>query len=380
MIEIESQEAATTWLAERQRRPAAFQAVDLRHVPGFDRETDTSAGERFEDCLFLSCDLDPQQAAHVTEHGSTVIRDHHSRPYATYRSRLYTPEELFAGFDPDGPGDYSQTWDAKVYAHWVSTGRQYPPSIGESLARRIHDASISETLDDSLAGTKPIAIMGGHGMLRASPEYRRVAELSRRLARVGNLMLSGGGPGAMEATHLGAWFASFPDDQLELALEVLGVRPPDASPVGEYADGDWLHRAFAVRRRWPLPDEPFESIGVPTWAYGHEPPAAFATKIAKYFANSVREDGLLAIATSGIVFTPGSAGTIQEIFQDAAQNHYATFGPASPMVLLGRRYWTEKFPVWPVLERLAERHDYRHLIVLTDDLDEVAETLEAHQR
>ncbi len=50
--------------------------------------------------------------------------------------------------------------------------------------------------------------------------------------------------------------------------------------------------------------------------------------------------GLLAIATHGVVFAPGSAGTIQEIFQDAAQNHYASFGPPSPMMLLGVDYWT----------------------------------------
>jgi hypothetical protein len=29
---------------------------------------------------------------------------------------------------------------------------------------------------------------------------------------------------------------------------------------------------------------------------------------AKYFANSVREDGLLTVATGGVVYTPGSAG------------------------------------------------------------------------
>ena len=41
--------------------------------------------------------------------------------------------------------------------------------------------------------------------------------------------------------------------------------------------------------------------------------------------------GLLAIAKHGVIYAPGSAGTIQEIFQDAAQNHYSSFGPPSPM-------------------------------------------------
>jgi predicted Rossmann-fold nucleotide-binding protein len=66
-------------------------------------------------------------------------------------------------------------------------------------------------------------------------------------------------------------------------------------------------------------------------------PTPFATHIAKYFANSVREEGLLAIAKGGVIFTPGSAGTMQEIFQDLAQNHYQSFGVSSPMVFMDKK-------------------------------------------
>ena len=81
--------------------------------------------------------------------------------------------------------------------------------------------------------------------------------------------------------------------------------------------------------------------------YGWEPTTVFAADIGKYFQNSIREDGLLAAATHGIVFAEGSAGTLQEVFQDAAQNFYRSFpappeagsGIFSPMVFLGD-YWT----------------------------------------
>jgi len=33
-----------------------------------------------------------------------------------------------------------------------------------------------------------------------------------------------------------------------------------------------------------------------------------ASHIAKYFSNSIGEDGMLAVATAGIVFAPGGAG------------------------------------------------------------------------
>ena len=173
----------------------------------------------------------------------------------------------------------------------------------------------------------------------------------------------------MEATHFGAWMAHRDTGDLEAALEILGDVP------GFEPRERWLATALEVKTRFPrvrgpdgaLPD----SLGIPTWLYGHEPPTVFATDIAKYFANSVREEGLLAIATYGVVFSPGSAGTIQEIFQDAAQNHYRSYGQPSPMVFLGEHYWQVEKPVFPVLAELATGNDYASLMHITDDVDEV---------
>lgn len=378
MREVVTADACHRWVNSDERQaPAAFKGLDLRDLRGFESGT-------FEDCLFLGCQMTPAQAGYVTITGATVISNDDDYPFELQRTHLYTPEELFAGFDVDEPDGYQHTFDAKVYRHWVATGRQNPASVGEGLARRLHDFSITEALTDTLVGHQPVAVMGGHGVERSSARYRQVAMISRSLTRAGKLMLSGGGPGAMEATHLGAWFADRPDEDLDAAIGLLSPRPPAAEPGREYADPDWLSRAWTVRERWPMvTDDPTRrtgSIGIPTWAYGHEPPAAFATQIAKYFANSVREDGLLAVATSGVIFTPGSAGTIQELFQDTTQNHYSVFGPPSPMVLLGVDYWTRQHPVWPVLESLANGRPYRDLIVLTDDPEEVVKSIEAYER
>jgi predicted Rossmann-fold nucleotide-binding protein len=126
-------------------------------------------------------------------------------------------------------------------------------------------------------------------------------------------------------------------------------------------------RAEAVERlhRWQAPAfalaaataaSPGRSIGIPTWLYGHEPPTPLAALHAKYFENSIREDGLLTVATGGVVFAPGKAGTLQEIFQDAAQNYYARGDERfNPMVFLDvDEYWTVEFNVRTVLERLLD--------------------------
>ncbi len=91
------------------------------------------------------------------------------------------------------------------------------------------------------------------------------------------------------------------------------------------------------------------SVGIPTWLYGHEPATPFATEHAKYFENSIREEGLLTLAIYGAIYAPGSSGTLQEIFEDANQNFYVPPNEGmSPMVFLDiDGYWTAQFPGHP---------------------------------
>ncbi len=87
------------------------------------------------------------------------------------------------------------------------------------------------------------------------------------------------------------------------------------------------------------------SLALPTWYYGHEAFTPFATHIGKYFQNSLREDGLVTFCTGGVVYTPGAAGTVQEVFQDAAKNSYQSAGGRfRPMVFLGSQFGLSLFP------------------------------------
>ena len=260
-------------------------------------------------------------------------------------------------------------YDMEVYQHFLSKGKHTDDEM-EMLARALHDFAIGHYLDEFLNGYDPrqvVGVMGGHGVLRTSAEYRQVVELSKELTERETLMVTGGGPGVMEATHLGAWMAGRPMAEVDEALKILSEAPG-------FKDEGWLQTAFEVIRRYP--QERYHSLGIPTWLYGHEPSAAFATDIAKYFDNSIRENTILTVAFGGIVFTPGSAGTMQEVFQEAVQNHYLSFGYASPMVFLGRKFWTEDIPVYPFLEQMMQEGRYKNLqLKLTDSSHEVVEEL-----
>lgn len=325
--------------------------------------TEMAANRIFTDCIFLGCTL--PDAMHEALGRSCLIFPQIDVPYNIHRSELYSPEELYAGYDPEHPETQATCYDGRVYNHYLAQGKT-SRNLRITLARSLHDHSISDALHDFLSSydeRRLVGIMGGHGLLRTDAAYRKIARISKQLTEAGYLMISGGGPGAMEATHLGAWFADRTDEELDEAIELLRVAP-------SFRDEGWLATAFEVRRRWP--QEKYESLGVPTWLYGHEPATPFATHIAKYFDNSIREDGILTIAKGGIIYSPGSAGTLQEIFQDAVQNHYLSFGYASPMVFLDSDYWTTQMPVYPLLEELLSKGRYKNLILsLSDDESDV---------
>lgn len=368
MREIDSIKKFGRWLSAKKRKAIAVQGLDLG---SFEKKI---LQLKFKDCLFLGCKLSEKAAGHIVATGGLYIPQSNKVAFAVHRSKLYSPNELFAGFDPKDEKAYFKTHDYIVYKEYLKQGKDSPKSIYTSLMRRLHDHSITDALDEAIEGRKVVAIMGGHSMERQAIFYQKIACLARILTQKGFLMVSGGGPGAMEATHLGAYFAAREEEELLQAIEEIKIRPKGAIEGKEYLDKDWLHRAFRVMQKYPIPrgkTKQCMSIGIPTWLYGHEPPAPFATHIAKYFANSVREDGLLAIAKHGVIFAPGSAGTTQEIFQDATQNHYGSMGVISPMILFGEEHWTQKRPVWPLLQKVAKGKMYGELLALTDSEDEI---------
>ena len=86
------------------------------------------------------------------------------------------------------------------------------------------------------------------------------------------------------------------------------------------------------------------------------------------------------LATFGIVFAPGRAGTLQEMFQDAAQNyHHEEDEPFCPMVFFDTKYWRETLPVEKLLEQLfsdeKRQKEYQARVLFTDSVDEAVEFL-----
>ena len=350
-IEIESYDAL---------QPLMFPGALLEHYAFQNIEFGRNAVQcRFKDCIFFGCTM-PDVMRNELAPDCCVLPKLPS-PFNPFIAHLYTPQELYAGYDYHNPETFAQCYDTRIYNHYMSKGKQ-ASDVAETLARTLHDHSVSDALYDMLAHydeRSVVAVMGGHSLLRTDDIYRKVVLIGKQLAEHGCLLVTGGGPGAMEAAHLGAWLSGRDDSAVDDAVDMLSHAP-------SFKDKEWLSSAFALMDKLPSVSG-CKSIGIPTWFYGHEPATPFATHIAKYFDNSIREDGLLAIAKGGVVYSPGSAGTMQEIFQDAAQNHYLTWGYASPMVFLGSEYWSERFPVYHLLQNLNGKGCYRNLLLSITD-------------
>ena len=331
--------------------------LDLRHEP-----LDWSQA-RVDRAMLLDCRLPDGLADQLALRGVGVFSGIDELPFATYRGELYTYDELTvaAGTVP------TDTLDARIASWFLAS----TTSVRDALIRAVHDATIDAAVARFVAGRRVVGVMGGHALERDAAFYRTVAVTGRALTRAGFTVATGGGPGVMEAANLGAWMAPFADDALDDALAMLAHAPNYEADSARY-----LREALAVRSRWPTGGE---SLGVPTWVYVNEPNSAFATHVAKYFTNSIREAGLLAIARSGVVYAPGGAGTEEEIFTDTAQNSLTLNKVRSPMVFFGRDFFERENPELVIAtRRQATEFGWPELFTVCDEPDDVVAFIEAH--
>ena len=321
-----------------------------------------------EGLVVLGGRLSPELEAHLRAHHALIFPTDPHAPVNPYRATLYQPHELYGRLEDDG---YDATADARAY-HW-SRDAQLRHDAFVTLLRAIHDDSITDALTEFVGARPVVGVMGGHALERGTDGYAAAARLGHALASVGLVVATGGGPGAMEAANLGAFCAE--PAQLDDALQRLAAVPsfrPDIAAWARLALSlhDEVMQAGRSRR--------VSSVGIPTWFYGHEPPNVFCDAIAKYFSNAIREDGLLARCTAGLVVLEGAAGTVQEVFQAATRLYYAPHGTdLPPMVLVGARHWTEVVPVWPALHALADGRGMAGALHLVDDVEDVPALLRA---
>ena len=123
--------------------------------------------------------------------------------------------------------------------------------LREALYQRIHDHAMDDALrrflafdDQGMTRKKGVGIMGGHSTKRTDLFYLKTAQTARLLCAEGYLVVSGGGPGIMEAANLGAYFGNRSAKDLEDAIGHLAASP-------HYSHPDFNKLAAEVLEQYP---------------------------------------------------------------------------------------------------------------------------------
>jgi hypothetical protein len=177
-----------------------------------------------------------------------------------------------------------------------------------------------------------VSVFGSARTPRDHPDYELGVRVGAALATAGYAVMTGGGPGAMEAANRGACEAG--------GVSVgLGIELPFEQGMNRWVDLGVNFRYFFARK----------------------------TMFVKY--------------AEGFVVLPGGFGTFDELFEalTLVQTRKVT---QFPLVLMGTAYWSG-LVAWlreTVLDRGAIAHPDLELLTLTDDVDEAVETVATAHR
>lgn len=181
---------------------------------------------------------------------------------------------------------------------------------------------------DSLADIGPaVSIFGSARTLADDPMYGLAEKVAALIARSGVTVITGGGPGIMEASNKGAAGA----DGLSVGV---GIDLPFEQGSNQYVTLPLQFRYFFVRK----------------------------TMFAKY--------------ANGFVFFPGGFGTLDEVFEILTLIQTGKLDPM-PIIFFGSTYWNGLLE-WIRDTMLVEgkvSHQDLDLFTVTDDPDEAASLL-----
>ncbi len=177
-----------------------------------------------------------------------------------------------------------------------------------------------------------VTIFGSARVKPADPEYQAARKIGRELVRHKFAVVTGGGPGVMEAANRGA------------------------------AEGKG--RSVGLNITLPNEQKPNRYSNIPI-------------NFHYFFARKV----CLAKYSMGFIFMPGGFGTLDEFFEILTLVQTNRM-PHFPLILFGKSYWEGLF-AW--MKAVMEKEDFINrgdldLVTITDDPDEVVETILKYQR
>ncbi|MCD4814616.1 TIGR00730 family Rossman fold protein [bacterium] len=208
------------------------------------------------------------------------------------------------------------------------------PSIFKEDAWRVFRI-MSELVDgfEMLSTIGPAVTMFGSARTPPGTKYYKLAQtIANKLARVGHAIITGGGPGLMEAANKGASQAKGRSVGLNIAL-------PEEQSVNSYVNLPIGFRYFFVRK----------------------------LMFVKY--------------ASAVIIMPGGMGTLDECFEVLTLIQTEKIQPV-PVILVGSEFWKDMvawFHKTMIAEGMIHTKEMSIFRVM-DDPDEIVKTISQHTR
>lgn len=179
-----------------------------------------------------------------------------------------------------------------------------------------------------------VAIFGSSRIKANDPQYNLASVLASKITKKGFAIITGGGPGIMEAANEGARMEGGPSCGLCIDL------PHEEEP------NPFIDRKYLLRFRY-------------------------------FFVRKV----MFVRYAQAFVVLPGGFGTLDELFEALTLIQTRKIKPF-PVYLLGKDYWSGliKWLETTVLSNKNISPEDLKLLILTDDLDEIANGIEEHYR
>lgn len=208
--------------------------------------------------------------------------------------------------------------------------RQLEKETAERLSRI--DAEFNDGYKLANKYNDTITVFGSARFAENHPYYRKAVEIGEALSRQGFTIVTGGGPGIMEAANRGAHQADCPSVGL-------GIELPHEQSINPYITDGLNFRYF------------------------------FSRKV------------ILAFGAQGYLFFPGGFGTLDELFEIVTliQTKKMTI---APIILVGDQFWGEmdKFVKANLLEGMHTiSPGDEQLYTITEDVELITSILNKHR-
>jgi uncharacterized protein (TIGR00730 family) len=203
-----------------------------------------------------------------------------------------------------------------------------------------------------------VCIFGSARIKSESPQYAQVAALAEKLSRKGIDILTGGGPGLMEAANLGAQQGSLSNRNSFTKSSEAAQQFHENSTEHVYRPG----KSYGISIE--LPFEPIPNRHLDIKRHHHK----FSSRLDDFVRLS-----------HAIIVTPGGVGTLLELFfcwQLIQVKHV----PIRPIILIDRSYW-EGIVQWlrdfPLERALVSPQDFEY-VTIADSVDEACSLIFEH--